>query len=139
MDAKWKIETFKQGKKNTADFMIKFNALATKADTNKLHTIFLLKKNVQQDIIKTILGYPPIAMPESLKKWKVAITSVEQGYESTEGHHDYKTGTEVIYSGQGQPMDIGRSNNNFKDEKPKCFNCNKYGYMAKECQVKKKE
>jgi len=139
VDAKWKIETFKQGKKNTADFMIKFNALATKADTNKLHTIFLLKKNVQQDIIKTILGYPPIAMPESLKKWKVAITSVEQGYESTEGHHDYKTGIEVIYSGRGQPMDIGRSNNNFKDEKPKCFNCNKYGYMAKECQVKKKE
>ena len=30
-------------------------------------------------------------------------------------------------------MDIGRSNSNFKDGKPKCFNCNKYGYMAKEC------
>ena len=36
-------------------------------------------------------------------------------------------------------MDIGRSNSNFKDGKPKCFNCNKYGYMAKECQAKKKE
>jgi len=36
-------------------------------------------------------------------------------------------------------MDIGRSNKNFKDRKPKCFNCNKYGYMAKECQIKKKE
>jgi len=30
-------------------------------------------------------------------------------------------------------MDIGRSNNNFKDRKPKCFNYNKYGYIAKEC------
>ena len=50
-----------------ADFLIKFDALATKADTDELHVIFLLKKNVQQDIIKTILGYPPIAMPESLK------------------------------------------------------------------------
>ena len=29
-------------------------------------------------------------------------------------------------------MDIGRFNNNFKDGKPKCFNCNKYGHMAKE-------
>ena len=57
--------------------MIKFNALAMKADTDKLHTIFLLKKNVQQDIIKTILDYPPIATPETLKKWKVAITLVE--------------------------------------------------------------
>ena len=45
-DAKWRIETFKQGKKNTVDFMIEFDALATKADTNKLHAIFLLKKNV---------------------------------------------------------------------------------------------
>ena len=84
-DAEWKIETFKQGKRNTADFMIEFEALAMKADTDELHTIFLLKKNVQHNIIKTILGYPPIAMPETLKEWKVAITSVEQGYESTEG------------------------------------------------------
>jgi len=84
-DAKWKIETFKQGKRNTANFIIKFEALAMKADTDKLHAIFLLKKNIQHNIIKTILGYPPIAMPETLKEWKVAITSVGQGYESTEG------------------------------------------------------
>ena len=44
-DTEWKIETFKQGKKNTADFIIKFEALATKADTDELHAIFLLKKN----------------------------------------------------------------------------------------------
>jgi len=138
-DAEWKIKTFKQGKQNTADFMIKFEALAMKADTDKLHAIFLLKKNIRQDIIKTILGYPPITMPETLKEWKVAITSVEQGYESTEGRYDYKTSTGITYGGRGQPMDIGKSNNNFKDGKPKCFNCNKYGHMAKECQSEKKE
>jgi len=49
-----------------ADFMIEFEALAMKADTGKLHTIFLLKKIVQLDIIKIILGYPPIAAPETL-------------------------------------------------------------------------
>ena len=67
-DAEWKIETFKQGKRNTVDFMIEFKALAMKADTDELHAIFLLKKNMRQDIIKTILGYPPIAMPETLKE-----------------------------------------------------------------------
>jgi len=36
-------------------------------------------------------------------------------------------------------MDIGKSNDNFKDEKPKCFNCNKYRHMAKECWKKKKK
>ena len=31
------------------------------------------------------------------------------------------------------------NNDNFKDRKPKCFNCNKYGHMAKECRLEKKE
>jgi len=98
-----------------------------------------LKKNTQQDIIKTILEYPPMAMPEILKEGKVAITLVGQGYESIEGCHDYKTSTGITYSGREQPMDIGKSNDNFKDGKPKCFNCNKYRHMAKECQLEKKE
>ena len=98
-DTEWKIKTFKQGKKNTADFMIKFNVLAMKADTDELHAIFLLKKNVQQDIIKTILEYPLIAIPESLKEWKVVITSVRQGYKSMEEYHNYKTSTGTTYGG----------------------------------------
>jgi len=40
--------------------MIEFEVLVMKADIDKLHAIFLLKKNVRQDIIKIILGYLPI-------------------------------------------------------------------------------
>jgi len=80
-----------------------------------------------------ILEYPPMAMPETLKEWKVAITLVGQEYESTEGHHNYKTSTGITYSGKGQPIDIGKSNDNFKDGKSKYFNCNKYRHMVKEC------
>jgi len=65
--------------------MIEFEALVMKVDTDELHTIFLLKKNVQSNIIKMILGYPPIVVPETLKEWKMAITLVKQRYESTEG------------------------------------------------------
>ena len=119
--------------------MIEFNALAMKADTDELHAISLLKKNVWQNTIKTILGYPPIAAPETLKEWKVVITSVGQGYESMKGWQDYKTSTETIYGGQGQLMDIRKSNDNFKNGKLKCFNCNKYRHMAKKCRSKKKE
>ena len=67
-NTEWKIETFKQGKKNTVNFMIEFDALAMKANIDKLHAIFLLKKNIEQDIIKMILEYSPIVMPESLKE-----------------------------------------------------------------------
>ena len=64
-DAKWKIESFEQEKRNTADFdfMIEFDALAIKTNIDELYAIFLLKKNVRQDIIIMILGYPPIAAP----------------------------------------------------------------------------
>jgi len=67
----------KQSKKHIANFIIKFKALAIKTDTDKLHKIFLLKKNVWVDIIKIILGYLPMVVPEMLKEWKVAITSVK--------------------------------------------------------------
>jgi len=68
-----------------------------KVDIYEMHAIFLLKKNVRQDIIKTILGYLPIAMLESLKEWKVVIMSVRQGYKSTEECHNYKTSTGTTY------------------------------------------
>ena len=45
-DVKWKIEIFKQGRKNTANFIIEFNTMAMKTDIDELHAIFLLKKNV---------------------------------------------------------------------------------------------
>ena len=57
--------------------MIEFEVLAIKAETNDMHAIFLLKKNVRNDIIKTILEYLSVAAPETLKEWKVAITLVK--------------------------------------------------------------
>ena len=67
------------------------------------------------------------------------ITSVEQGYEFTESWYDYKTGMGMTFRGQGVPMNIGKSWDNFdKDKKPKCFNCNIYGHLAKECRRSKK-
>ena len=57
-----------RGKKHITDFIIKFEVLAMKAETNNIHAIFLLKMNVRNNIIKTILGNSPIVKPESLKE-----------------------------------------------------------------------
>ena len=114
--------------------MIKFKALTMKAKNDDMHIIFLLKKNVKNNIIKTILGYFPIAVPKTLKEWKVTITSVRQGYESIENRHDYRTGLGITYRCRGASIDIGKPKNNYnKDEKPRCFNCNVYGHIAKDC------
>ena len=50
------------------NFMIEFEVLAIKVDTDELYAIFLLKKNIQQDIIKIILEYLPIVAPKTLKE-----------------------------------------------------------------------
>jgi len=63
-------------KKHIADFMIKFEVLVMKVEIDDIHVIFLLKKNIRGNIIKTILGYPLIVVLETLKKWKMAIISV---------------------------------------------------------------
>ncbi len=67
-DTKWKIEKSRQCKKYIVNFIIKFEVLAMKAEIDNLYAIFLLKKNVQADIIKMILGYPLIAVLETLKE-----------------------------------------------------------------------
>jgi len=48
--------------------MIKSEVLAMKAEIDNIHTIFLLKKNVKTDSIKTILEYLPMAAPETLRE-----------------------------------------------------------------------
>ena len=75
-----------------------------------------------------------------LKEWKVIITSVRQGYKSTEEQQDYKIETRTIYRERDTPMDIGKAKDNFdKDRKPKCFNYNIYGHMANYCKKPRKE
>ena len=79
--------------------MIEFEVLAIKVKTDDMHVIFLLKKNIQANIIKTILGYPPMAAPDILKELKMVITLVGQGYKSTESWHNYKMGMGTIFGG----------------------------------------
>ena len=46
----------------------------------------------------------------------------------------------MIYKGRDTFIDIGKAKDNFdKDRRPKCFNCNAYRHMAKDCKKPKKE
>ena len=88
-DAEWRIKTFTQGRKHIADFLIEFMALVAKAQIDDQHAIFLLKKNVNREIIRAILAYLPKEAPQTLEQWKVTITAVGQGYEWTSIWYDY--------------------------------------------------
>ena len=80
-----------------------------------------------------------MAAPETLKEWNVVITSVRQGYEFTKQQQDYRTVLEIMYGGQGALINIGNTKDNFKDEKSKCFNCNIYRHIVKDCKKPRKE
>jgi len=111
-----------------------------KAKTDEMHLIFLLKKNIRTDIIKTILVYPLMTASKILREWKITITLVRQEYEFTKSQQDYRIGIGMTYGGRGTSMNIGKARENFnKDRKPQCFNYNIYGYMTKEFQKPKKE
>ena len=46
----------------------------------------------------------------------------------------------MTYGERDTPMDIGKAKDNFdKDRKPKYFNYNVYGHMAKYCRKSKKK
>jgi len=57
VNAKWKIKKFKQRKKYIVNFIIEFKILDIKAKTDNIYAIFLLKKNVRSNIIKSISEY----------------------------------------------------------------------------------
>ena len=70
----------------------------------------------------------------------MAIILVKQGYKSTKSRYDYRTRMEITYGGKKTPMEIGKSKDNYdRDIKPRCFNCNVYKHMVKDCQKLKKE
>lgn len=77
-DTKWKFEAFRQEKKYITNFIIKFKVLAIKVKIDNICIIFLLKKNIRSNIIKTILEYLSIVVPESLKKQKQKLSIEEE-------------------------------------------------------------
>jgi hypothetical protein len=138
--ARIQIEDFKQGNQHINDFIIRFGVLRDTSKIDETHAIFLLKRHVKSDIIKVIMGYPPVAIPSDLKEWISAIQYVGKGQEATQIRHDLLTPTGVTYGGSGQPMEIGRKKLVWsKDGTPQCYRCDQYGHIGKECPTKPKK
>ena len=86
------------------------------------------------------IGIPTDSNTRDTQGMKGSDTSVRQEYEPTEEWHNYRTGSEITYGEQEMSIDIGKAEDNFdKDGKPKCFNCNIYRHIVKDCKKLKKK
>ncbi|KXN81286.1 hypothetical protein AN958_00135 [Leucoagaricus sp. SymC.cos] len=83
-EVEWRIEEFKQGRMHIQNFLIKFKVLKRKAKTNDSHALFLLKKHICPDVIKTIMGYLSDYQPTNYTEWMSLISTVGKGYKFTE-------------------------------------------------------
>jgi hypothetical protein len=138
--ARNQIEEFKQGNQHINNFIIRFGVLRETSKIDEAHAIFLLKQHVKSDIIKIIMGYPPVAIPSDLEEWVTAMQSVGKGQEATQTRHDLLTPTGVTYRGNRQPMEIGRKKLVWsKNGTPQCYKCDQYGHIGKECPTKPKK
>ncbi|KXN89216.1 Gag-Pol polyprotein [Leucoagaricus sp. SymC.cos] len=136
-EAEWRIKEFKQGRMHIQDFLIEFEVLKRKAKTDDSHALFLLKKHIQPDIIKTIMGYSTDYQPTSYMEWMSSISTVEKRYKFTELKWQHTMSSGVTYGERGQLMEIGhvtpQTPHHIDKRNPKCYSCGKFGYIAKNC------
>jgi hypothetical protein len=60
------------------------------------------------------------------------------GYEANKMRKDIKTESGITYGGSGLPMEIGKRKFLWNDKgEPKCYKCESYGHMGKNCPNKK--
>ena len=65
----------------------------------------------------------------------MAIIAIGQGYEQTNIHYDYKTGSRID-RGISKLIEIEKQRermNNARKKRTRCYNYNKFEHMAEEC------
>lgn len=78
--SKMRIENFKQGPHKVDEFMTAFKTLKERAGTDDGHAVFLLQKNMAEEILKVIYEYP--TLPSGYEAWKAAILTIGRNKET---------------------------------------------------------
>ena len=121
----WNVQT---RKKYIMDFMIEFKVLAIQTETDDIYIChFLIEEEYQEQYYQNYIGIP-------------TYSSTRDTQEVESSNYISQTGIRTTCGRREAFMDIEKFKDNYnKNKKLKCFNCNVYRHIAKDCQKPKEE
>ena len=142
------IHGYVQGKEPVQTYIDHFENLKELSKISDADALYLFRRGLKPEVLSRIYAADvegPTTYKELIDKARKiglnldiirgfknaavgASTSVKPSYPSK----DVKTGTGTTYGGSGKPMEIDRTG-------PRCYNCNGFGHMARECKKPKRE
>jgi len=130
-EAKAQIFKLKQDRKSIDEFLDEFDDLKNKGNIGDEAAKFLLEQAINRTTGNAIHSREKI--PSTYKEYFEAVRNIGRNIDSHNKATDTRTSSGTTFGGRGRAMEVD------KVQSKRCYNCQRFGHIAKECRSPKKE